>query len=76
MRAATFQGFKGIGCNHFGRDIFIDDLVHKRRVGPVFKQPSDKIGQQITVRANGGVNATACVLAAQNDVMHRFAHAM
>ncbi len=67
---------EGIGGDHFGGNIRIDDLVDKGAVGAVFQQPSHQIGQQIAVRADRRIDAAARGVAGLDNGVQRLAHAV
>ena len=70
------DGVKRIAGDHFGGDVFVDDLVHEAGVGAVFQKAAHQIGQQVAMRANRGVNATAGFLGLEDDVVQGLAHAV
>ena len=68
--------FKRIGSD-FGRaDILVYDLVHERRIRPVFQQTAHKIGQQIAMRANRCIDTAARAIARFYDVVQCLAHSV
>ena len=75
-RGAVLQLVKGIGGHDFWRHVLIDDLIHEAGVRAVLKQTPHQIGQQIAVRANGGVDAAAGAVFFHHDVMQGLAHAV
>ena len=62
------------GGDDAGGDGLVYDLVDEAGIGPVFQQAADKIGQQIFVRADGGIDPAAGVFGVQHDCMQCFAH--
>jgi len=70
------QCLERIAGDGLGRDLFIDDLVDKGRIRAVLQQPAHQIGQQIAVRADGGVDAAAGVFAVLDDLVQGRAHAV
>ena len=58
------------------RDIFVHDLVHERRVGTIFQQTPDKIGQQIAVCANWCIDTATGVVVGFDQIVQRFPHAV
>ena len=67
---------EGIAGDGFGGHAFIDDLVHEGRIRTVFQQTPHKVGQQVAMRAYGGVDAAARAFGLQHRVMQRLAHAV
>ena len=74
--AGPVQRGKGAGGDLLGGDVLVDDLVDEGRIRPVFQQAAHQIGQQVAMRADGGVDPAAGALAFQHDVMQRLTHAM
>ena len=64
------------GGHELRRHILINDLVHKAGIRAVFQQPAYKIGQQVFVRADGGVDSATGLFGIQHEGMQRLAHAM
>ena len=75
-RLQPFGGIQRARSDGGGRHIGIDDLVHETGIRAVFQQAADKIGQQIPVRANGGIDAAAGFMVGQHNVMQAFTHAV
>ena len=61
---------KRICGNQFRRDVGIDNLINKAAVGPILKQPSYQLGQQITMRSNRRIDPVARCLACAGQIMH------
>ena len=71
-----FDCGEGAGRDGFWRDRAINDLVDETGVCAVLQQPADEVSQEVTVRADRGVNATAGGVVGQHDVVQAFAHAV
>ncbi len=70
--AVAIGGQEGIGGDHLGRQVLVDDLVHEGRVGAVLKQAPDEIGEEVAMGPDGGVDpASRAGLFAQHIVQCR-----
>ena len=69
-------GVERIAGDSLGGHVFVDDLVHEGGVGTVFKQAAHEIGEQVTMRANRGIDAAPGLVRGEHDVMQRLSHAV
>ncbi len=76
MRLRIVNGDKRIAGNVFRADLFVNDLIDKAGICPVFQQTPHQIGQEIAMRADGGIDAAPGGFCLENDVMQGLAHAM
>ena len=58
------------------RDLVIDNLVHERRVGPVFQKAPYEISQKVAVGTDRGVDAAPRIFRLFHDAMQGLPHAM
>ena len=76
VRARVVDRLEGVAGDLLGGDILVNDLVDEAGIGAVLQQAPHEIGQQVAMRAHGGVDAAAGALALQDDVVQRLAHAV
>ena len=72
----TIKTRERIGSNLLRWNLRIDYLIDKAAVGPVLKQPSDQIGQQITMSSNGGINSTLRCMGGADQSVQSGPHAV
>jgi len=60
------------------RDVFVPDAVDERRVGPIFEQTANEVGEQSLMGSNRRVDAAGAVQLVRPDdlVIKLFAHAV
>ena len=76
VRGFDGQRVERAGSDLFGCDAFIDDLVYERTVRAVLQQATHQIGQQVAMRADGGIDAAAGVVCVHDDLVQTLPHAM
>jgi hypothetical protein len=75
-RRGVVEGGEGVGGDLGRGHGGVDDLVHEGGVGAVLQKPPDEVGEEIAVRAHGGVDAGAGGVRLHEDVVERLAHAV
>ena len=75
-RRGVVEGGEGVGGDLGRGDGGVDDLVHEGGVGAVLEQSPDEVGEEVAVRAHGGVDAGAGGVRLHQRVVQRLAHAV
>ena len=70
------QRLERVGGHNLGGHLGIDDLVHEAAVRPVFQKPPHQVGQEVAMRAHGGIDPAAGGVSPVQYVMQRLAHAV
>jgi hypothetical protein len=67
---------EGVADDLLGGDALVHDTVHEGGVGAVLEEAADEVGQEVAVRADGGVDAKARALLGADDLVQSLAHAV
>ena len=64
------------GGDALGGEFDVDDLVDEAGIGAVLQKPADEVGEEVAVRPHRRVDAAACGVLGQDDLVQAFPHAV